>query len=122
WFKDKLGIASPSKVFASIGDDTMAGMAMGLDRSAREPVRKIDALNRRLRRQAAGITIAASAGMAGGAGPAAAGGGMANAPIEINITINAAPGQDAEAIGRAAARQTADALRGRTGGALYDED
>ncbi|MDG4866555.1 tape measure protein [Guyparkeria sp. 1SP6A2] len=121
WFKDKLGIQSPSKVFAGIGDDTMAGMAVGLDRSSREPVRKIDALNKRLRRQAAGITIAASAGMAGAAGPAAAapGGG---GPIEINITINAAPGQDAEAIGRAAARQTAAALRGQSGGALYDED
>ncbi|MBF3054119.1 phage tail tape measure protein, partial [Pseudomonas aeruginosa] len=30
WFKDKLGIRSPSRVFASLGGDTMAGLEQGL--------------------------------------------------------------------------------------------
>ncbi|MEH6564578.1 MAG: phage tail tape measure protein [Halopseudomonas sp.] len=38
WFKDKLGIHSPSRVFAGLGDDTMAGLRVGLERSQRGPL------------------------------------------------------------------------------------
>ncbi|MEO1819453.1 phage tail tape measure protein [Pseudomonas sp.] len=38
WFKDKLGIHSPSRVFASLGDDTMAGLQRGLQRSQGGPL------------------------------------------------------------------------------------
>jgi len=38
WFKDKLGIRSPSRVFAALGDDTMAGLRVGLQRSQNGPL------------------------------------------------------------------------------------
>lgn len=38
WFKQKLGIRSPSRVFAALGDDTMAGLKVGIDRSQRGPL------------------------------------------------------------------------------------
>ncbi|RHW21705.1 phage tail tape measure protein [Pseudomonas jilinensis] len=38
WFKDTLGIRSPSRVFAALGDDTMAGLQVGLERSQRGPL------------------------------------------------------------------------------------
>ncbi|MGH1450231.1 MAG: phage tail tape measure protein [Pseudomonadaceae bacterium] len=41
WFKQKLGIRSPSRVFAQLGDDTMAGLKVGLDRSQRGPLASI---------------------------------------------------------------------------------
>jgi len=37
WIKNLLGIASPSKVFAGIGDNLMAGLAVGIDRSSGLP-------------------------------------------------------------------------------------
>lgn len=37
WIKDMLGIASPSQIFAGIGDNLMAGLAVGIDRSAMLP-------------------------------------------------------------------------------------
>jgi hypothetical protein len=41
WFKDKLGIHSPSRVFASLGDDTMAGLQRGLQRSQGGPLNAV---------------------------------------------------------------------------------
>jgi len=38
WFKEKLGIRSPSRVFAHLGDETMAGLKLGIDRSQRGPL------------------------------------------------------------------------------------
>jgi hypothetical protein len=36
WAKDALGIQSPSRVFAEIGDDTVQGLVVGIDRSTPE--------------------------------------------------------------------------------------
>lgn len=38
WVKDKLGIASPSKVFADIGQNMMAGLSSGIERMALAPM------------------------------------------------------------------------------------
>lgn len=38
WFKEKLGINSPSRVFAELGGFTMAGLAQGLERHQRQPI------------------------------------------------------------------------------------
>lgn len=38
WFKNRLGIRSPSRVFAGLGLDTMAGLAQGLTRGGRRAV------------------------------------------------------------------------------------
>lgn len=121
WLRKKLDIHSPSRVFARIGDDTMAGLALGLQRSGKEPVGRVLQVSDRLRQTAAGITMVA-AGTAAGGMPAAAAQGMAGAQIHIHQTIHAAPGQDPEAIGRGATRQAFEMIHGTRAGALYDQD
>lgn len=54
WFRAKLGIHSPSRVFAELGGFMTAGLAGGIDRSGHAPVRAIG-------RVAAGVTTAAVA-------------------------------------------------------------
>jgi hypothetical protein len=84
WVRKKLGIHSPSRVFAQIGQHTMAGPAFGL-------------------RQRLGAPLAL---------------GAAAAPITIHLTINAAPGTDAQGLAQLAGRElTAAAERVA---ALYD--
>lgn len=123
WFKEKLGIRSPSRVFAELGGFTMQGLAQGLQRNAGLP---LDTLTRTAR----ALTAAAGIGMAG---MATAGGvsidnrppiglgtaSVSAAPVTNYITINAAPGMDPQAIARAVAaeierQQRAQAARGRT--------
>ena len=48
WFKQKLGIHSPSRVFAGLGGFLMAGLEQGIAAGAGKPVARIDALARRL--------------------------------------------------------------------------
>lgn len=94
WFKEKLGINSPSRVFMQLGSYVGEGAALGI-------------------RQGAGLVRGAAIGMAGaamvpmaamaGAGAAPAG-PMATAST-YQITINAAPGMDQQAIARAVASE-----------------
>lgn len=70
--KSVLGIKSPSRVFAGIGDQMMAGLSMGLDRGVDGPLD-------RLRRGSARMT-AALAGASIGVAPAAATIGAVGAP------------------------------------------
>lgn len=102
WFKEKLGIHSPSRVFMDAGLNIGEGAAIGIERSL--------AL---VRTASAGLAAATAIGMPGMAGaeplrldtrpPLAAPG--AAAPMtggsNIQITINAAPGMDPQAIARA---------------------
>lgn len=103
WFKEKLGIQSPSRVFMEAGTEIGNGAALGI--SSRQGY---------VRQAALGVATAAATvlPMAAGAGdmpridsrapisasaaPAAAGAGDT-----ISITIHAAPGMDAQAIARA---------------------
>ena len=48
WFKDVLGIKSPSTVFAAAGDDTMAGLTLGIQRSQSEPLNQVNQLSKQL--------------------------------------------------------------------------
>lgn len=100
WFKQKLGIQSPSRVFMALGANIPEGAAIGIERGSP-----------RLRAAAAAMLAmpamvgAAPLGMpglgvAGGAAPAQLGGSST-----IHITINAAPGQDPQAIARAVAAE-----------------
>ncbi|WP_068634892.1 phage tail tape measure protein [Thauera butanivorans] len=113
WFKEKLGIRSPSRVFAELGGFTMQGLAQGLQRTAGAP---LDVLTRAAR----ALTVAAGTGMAGVgvamAGGAdipidsrpplaarAAGGGQVSSHYEIHI--HAAPGMDPQQVARAVAAE-----------------
>ncbi|MBQ4864593.1 phage tail tape measure protein [Pseudoalteromonas sp. MMG013] len=46
--KQTLGIASPSKVFATLGDQTMQGLNVGIQRSQNEPLKQVNALSKTL--------------------------------------------------------------------------
>jgi len=48
WFKEKLGINSPSRVFAELGVFTMAGLTQGLERHQRQPIGVLSVLTQRL--------------------------------------------------------------------------
>jgi TP901 family phage tail tape measure protein len=61
WLKGKLGIHSPSRVFAQLGDYTMQGLAGGLERSQRLPLGQVATLGNRMQQAGAGLAIAAAA-------------------------------------------------------------
>lgn len=113
WFKEKLGIHSPSRVFAQLGGFTMAGLQQGIAGGQGGPLSAVLGVAKRLTAAGAGIAL-------GVAGPA-----MANqldqrgpmratppaaaiaAPAPISITIHAAPGMDEKALAQAVAREIA---------------
>lgn len=49
WFKDTLGIRSPSRVFAEYGDNVVQGLVVGIDRSSDAAVNAIDDLAARMK-------------------------------------------------------------------------
>lgn len=98
--KEKLGIKSPSRVFAQIGLHTMAGLNQGLAQNQNAPLNTVIGLTKRLKQSAAGL-------MLGGAITTAAATPIDNRPplsqrptmatggqSTFNITINAAAGMD----------------------------
>ncbi|QZC96543.1 phage tail tape measure protein [Pseudomonas sp. ERGC3:05] len=48
WFKEKLGIHSPSRVFAELGAFTMAGLTQGLEAGEKGPVGVINSLSKQI--------------------------------------------------------------------------
>lgn len=108
-FKNYFGIKSPSRVFMGLGGHLTEGLAMGLDRGGKRPLKS-------MARIAAGIGGAAALGIAG---PSFAGGGggatgsAANAgaarSVTYNVTINLTAGGDAKLDARAIKREL-DAL------------
>lgn len=123
-FKARLGIHSPSRVFAGLGDDTVAGLTHGLTRSAGDAVNAVS-------RVGAGMTAALAVGSAGapalafdpgpriGSAPATA---TAAAPARpsigsVTININTQPGQSADEI----ARKVAEILNAPNLGSFGDE-
>jgi len=132
-FKAFLGIKSPSRLFAGLGDFTMQGYAGGIVRTQSEPVQAVLGMGQRLRKAAAGITL----GVAGAAAPVMASSAPvmapatrsaapapAAAPMTINITINA-PGGSAPEIAREVRRvidQVEHERRARTRAWQHDYD
>lgn len=49
WFKDSLGIRSPSRIFAGFGDNVVQGLVVGIDRSGSAAVKAIDDLAARMK-------------------------------------------------------------------------
>ena len=133
-FKNLLGIHSPSRVFAGLGGDTMAGLEQGLAGGEQGPLLQLAGTAKRLTAAGAvGLSMATGAmaepvpfdtraplaARAAASAPAAAGGNT------YTITIQAAPGQDANAIARAVAaeldrRERDKGARARS--SLYDQD
>lgn len=128
FFKEKLDIHSPSRVFASLGEFTMQGLAIGLGKGEGSPLAQIADTAKRIASAGAvalGIGTAATPALANGitfddrpamsaAAPAAPAGGDV-----YHITINAGAGTDAQAIARevqaALARiESQKAARGRS--------
>ena len=115
WFKGKLGISSPSRVFMQLGGWVSEGAALGIAGKAPMVARAaaaMAALPGLAAAPALAATVATAVPAIGSAGPAAAA-----APAAYTITINAAPGQDPQAIARAVAaeldrRERARAARG----------
>lgn len=63
WFKDKLGIRSPSRVFAEMGSDTAEGLAVGLAKNQSSPLKQVASLAKKV--MAAGaITLGLGANVA----------------------------------------------------------
>lgn len=124
WFREKLGIRSPSRVFMVAGHHLGEGAAIGIQRSASM-----------VRRAAVGLTAAAllpGGAMAGGPRidsrpPLAAGGAggpaMAGGDTTIHIHVNALPGQDPQSLARVIAAELDRrdrAKQARARGALTD--
>ena len=82
-FKTRLGIHSPSRVFAQLGDHTMAGLLMGLERSRAGPLASVGRLAAHL---AAALAVSASGSALAappGAGPGIASGSASQAAARI---------------------------------------
>jgi len=102
WFKQVLGIKSPSRVFAALGGFTMAGLAQGLSKGERQPLDQIKASAARLTAaMAIGVAGPVAAAPAGGVPSAAAHAPAAASAAAITINIYPPPGADPVAIARA---------------------
>ena len=104
WFKEKLDINSPSRVFAQLGNFTMEGLTLGLVKGGKGPLNAISQLSKQL--TATGVlalgtlsTPALAVDMRPPISPTAAPGYASNDHYEINI--HPAPNMDAQAIARA---------------------
>lgn len=112
WFKSPLQIHSPSRVFEQLGGFVSEGAALGIAKRAPR-VAKAAAAMAALPALAAAPALAAPGPMLGtGAGGVA----MQAAPAAIHVTINAAPGQDAQAIARAVSAELDRRERARAAG------
>lgn len=112
--KKKLGIHSPSRVFAQLGGHVMEGLAVGVRDGQGRPVASMRTAAAALT-AAAGVSLAAPA-LAGGFRPPpalATGAGAAAAPVTVPVTINATPGMDERLLARLVADEVRKALEGR---------
>lgn len=104
WVKERLGIHSPSRVFAELGGFTMAGFEQGITASAGAPLEAISGLTRKMAALGAGVALSGGAFAAQGhldtrpplslaaPAPAMAGGNT------YQITINPPPGTSEDRI------------------------
>lgn len=102
WFKDKLGIHSPSRVFMQLGGFVSEGAALGIEGGtgrAKAAALSLAAATMVPLPSLAAAPVPSMGGM-GGAGAASG----AGAP-KIEINVYAQPGMDAAAIGRAVAAE-----------------
>ncbi len=60
WVKSLLGIHSPSRVFAAIGDYTMQGLSLGLERSSDTPLQSVASLSKALKATTLSLGLAST--------------------------------------------------------------
>lgn len=96
--KNFLGIASPSRLFMTMGNQMSAGMALGIDRGGRQPLGS-------MKRLAAGVAAAGAMSLspAYGATAGGAGGGGGSPAVQaqagpITLNIYGAAGQDVKTL------------------------
>jgi TP901 family phage tail tape measure protein len=120
WFKAKLGIHSPSRVFAGLGGFVMAGLDQGLAANTSGPLSRITDLSGQMTRAlavgAGGVAIAAA--LPAAAQPPGTGAGAAQAAAQYHYTIQVsvtggAQGQDIADQVREAIEQIERDRRGR---------
>ncbi|WP_419685761.1 hypothetical protein ACN22W_00895 [Burkholderia theae] len=134
WFKEKLGIHSPSRVFAALGGFTMAGLDQGLREGQDGPLSTVLEVGKRIVAAGAGIGITGAA-IAGGAPltvdnrpPLTVASSAARAPVApapITINLYASPGMDVQALAqevRQVLRQEQAAQAARARSRLRDRD
>ncbi|MFC5372899.1 phage tail tape measure protein [Brevundimonas faecalis] len=122
WFKNRLGIRSPSRVFMGLGGDTMAGLTLGLDRGGQTAVRRVAAIGAAVvgAMPVAGATLPAIAqpvasAMSAASAPAGPrSGGVHIETLTIHVSVQ---GGGDQATGRRIGRDIAAELRRR----LHDE-
>jgi hypothetical protein len=115
WFKEKLGINSPSTVFAEFGTNTMQGYQQGIKAAEKGPVRQVGDIAKRIGRAGAGIALGGAIATSAAAGtiaidssssiPLDTRGPMAAQSSSVivqgdNITLNVypSPGMDEQAL------------------------
>lgn len=116
WFKETLGIQSPSRVFAELGGFTMAGLAQGIEAGAQGALAAVSKVGKQL-------TLAGGLVLGGTALPALA---IDNRPPlstsasatkdshdTYEINIHATPGMDAHAVARAVREELSRVERDR---------
>lgn len=60
WFKEKLGIHSPSRVFAELGQFTMQGLSIGIEKAQALPLEKLNGVTRQMTAVGAGMALGIS--------------------------------------------------------------
>lgn len=110
WFKEKLDIHSPSRVFAALGDYTMQGLAVGLNRGQDGPLSAVSGLAGKLASAGAAVAIGAGSmpAMAFDSRPPLS--AASTQPViyqgdTVQIIIQPSPGMDEQAIARAVAAE-----------------
>ena len=101
WFKSKLGIRSPSRVFMGFGGFMMQGLERGIDRGSGGPLDRITRLSRKLGGAMAlgAATPSLAAGMPPpGTGPGAVGGTPSTRTCNITINAGGDPQEIADAV------------------------
>lgn len=114
WFKEKLGIHSPSRVFADLGGYTMSGLEQGLAQNQRGPLDVVSKVASSMAGIGAGIAIGAGSAAAGvsidsrppiSAASRAGGAPMAAPAAPIVINIHPPAGADEQLIARLVAER-----------------
>ena len=96
--RQKLQIKSPSRVFMAIGGHISSGLAEGIDRTRRAPMRSAA-------RMAAGVAAAGATSLQGAGGTGGTGGGASGGQGPITLNVYGAQGQSADDLAKAVMRK-----------------